>query len=736
MALLLHRLGRWCVNRRWRVLGAWVALLVGLTLLAGTIGGEAEDEFSIPGTEAQAAQDLLQERFPQAAGGSAQLVFHVDEGTIAGGGRLAAVAEVTTAVAALPGVESVTDPTATPSPDGRTLLAQVQYRDPLFDLGPADLEELQATFGAAEAAGVQVEVGGELAQAAEQPEAKAAELLGLGMAVIILLIAFGSVLAMGLPIGIALFGLGVSTALLALVAAVLPVPTSTPVLASMIGIGVGIDYALFVVTRHREHLHDGMTVAESAARATATAGQAVIFAGGTVVIAILGLAISGIPMVTIMGIGAAIVVAVMVLATITLLPALLGFAGHRIDRFRVLRARTDRATTESIWSRWGAAVARHPWPYLVGSLALLLTLAAPLLSIRFGQTDAGTAAPESTQRQAYDIVAESYGPGVNGPLVLALESGDRAAVDEVTTALEGVEGVAFVVPAVVSPDGDAAVLQVIPTTSPQAEGTTDLVHRLREDVLVDLDTEVQVGGLTATFVDLSDKVASRLPWFIGAVVGLSFLLLMVVFRSILVPLKAAVMNLLSIGAAYGVIVAVFQWGWGKGLVGLEEAVPIVAFVPMMMFAILFGLSMDYEVFLLSRVREEYLRTGDNTGSVISGIASTARVITSAALIMISVFLGFVLGEDPIVKMMGLGLATAVFVDATIVRVVLVPATMRLMGDANWWLPAWLDRLLPHLDVEGGHGLPAPELEDPEPPSTDDDPDPEPIDPRLPALADA
>jgi RND superfamily putative drug exporter len=401
----------------------------------------------------------------------------------------------------------------------------------------------------------------------------------------------------------------------------------------------------------------------------------------------------------------------MVLATITLLPALLGFAGHKIDRLRIFRAHHDHAGKASVWSRWGAAVARRPWPYLLASLAVLLALAAPLTSIRFGQTDAGSAAPESTQRQAYDIVADAYGPGVNGPLLLAVESGDQAVVDEVVQAVTGEEGVLLVAPSQISPEGDAAIVPVIPTSGPQDEGTSQLIHHLRDDVLPTIDVPVHVGGLTATFVDLSDKVASRLPWFIGAVVGLSFLLLMLVFRSVLVPLKAALMNLLSIGAAYGVIVAVFQWGWAKGLVGLEETVPIVAFVPMMMFAILFGLSMDYEVFLLSRVREEYLRTGDNTGSVISGIASTARVITSAALIMISVFLGFVLGEDPVVKMMGLGLATAIFVDATVVRVVLVPATMRLLGDANWWLPAWLDRILPHLDVEGGARLPAPELED-------------------------
>jgi RND superfamily putative drug exporter len=711
MALALHRLGRWCVDHRKRVVLLWVAALLVLGVAANRGGGEYADDFRVPGVESQAARDLLEERFPEAAGGSAQVVFHTEDGGILDGRRGPAIQQTVDEIAARPNVASVTDPTTSPSPDGTTLLAQVQYDVELTDLTRADMDALLDAGAPLADRGIDIEVGGELPQYVEQPEQGVAEMIGLLAAVVILLVAFGSILAAGLPIGIALFGLGVSMTLLTLVAGVLDVPTTTPILASMIGIGVGIDYALFVVTRHREHLHDGMTVAESAARAIATAGQAVIIAGGTVVIAILGLAISGMPMVTIMGLGSAIVVGVMVLATVTLLPALLGFAGHRIDRFSVFRTHHDHAGKESVWSRWGAAVARRPWPYLLASLAVLLALAAPLVSMRFGQTDAGTAAPESTQRQAYDIVADAYGPGVNGPLLLAIESGDQAVVDRVVEAVSGEEGVLIVAPPQISPEGDAAIVPVIPTTGPQEVGTSKLIHHLRSDMLPTIDTPVHVGGLTATFVDLSDKVASRLPWFIGAVVGLSFLLLLVVFRSVLVPLKAAVMNLLSIGAAYGVIVAVFQWGWAKGIVGLEETVPIVAFVPMMMFAILFGLSMDYEVFLLSRVREEYLRTGDNTGSVISGIASTARVITSAALIMISVFLGFVLGEDPVVKMMGLGLATAIFVDATIVRVVLVPATMRLLGDANWWLPRWLDRILPHLDVEGGAGLPTPEYED-------------------------
>ncbi len=708
MALRLHHLGRWCVLHRRRVLVLWLALLLGFGVLAATVGGSTSDDFRVPDVESQRALDLLRERFPDAAGGSAVLVLHADEGRLDTLADRHAVDAVVADVGELPGVLAAEGPQ--PSPDGTTALVSVQYEGELTDLGRDDVDALLDAGAPLAERGIRTEVGGELPQFVDQAETGPAELIGIGAAVLILLFAFGSVLAMGIPIGIALFGLGLSISLIGLLALVVGVPTTAPVLASMVGLGVGIDYALFVVSRHREHLQAGMTVTEAAGRATATAGQAVIFAGGTVVIAILGLAIAGIPMVAVMGVATAIVVAVMVVASITLLPALLGFAGHKMDELRVFRPRHDGPDHISIWTRWGEAVGRRPWPYLVASLALLLALAAPLLSIRFGMTDSGAMPDSTTQRRAYDLIAEGFGAGVNGPLLLTVESGDEAAAQQVVDAVADEPDVALALAPQFSPEGDAAIVVVIPESAPQDVATSELIHHLRDDVLPEVDVPVYVGGLTATFIDLPEKVADRLPWFIATVVGLSFLLLMVLFRSILVPLKAALMNLLSIGAAYGVIVAVFQWGWMKGVVGLEETVPIVAFIPMMMFAILFGLSMDYEVFLLSRVREEYLATGDNTGSVIAGISSTARVITSAALIMICVFLGFALGEDPVVKMMGIGLAVAVFVDATLVRVVLVPATMRLLGDANWWLPSWLDRILPHVDVEGGHGLPEPEYE--------------------------
>jgi len=425
-------------------------------------------------------------------------------------------------------------------------------------------------------------------------------------------------------------------------------------------------------------------------------------------IALLGLWISGIAFVGMMATAAAIVVLVAVVAAVTLLPALLGFAGNAIDKLSIHRQRhVDPAmpTKENIWGRWGRAVERRPWRYFIGAVVVLVLLAVPLFSMKLGFPDDGTAPTSETRRQAYDLLSEGFGPGFNGPLLLAVELDDPAALqglEGLNSAIAATDGVAAVTPPQPNEAGDAAIIQVIPTTSPQDQATTDLVRRLRDDTIPGATPDgavVHVGGATATFIDLSDRITNALPWFIAAVVLLSFLLLMVVFRSVLVPLKAAVLNLLSIGAAYGVVVAIFQWGWGRSLLGIDQLIPIVSFVPMMMFAVLFGLSMDYEVFLLSRIREDYLKTGNNVESVVTGISTTARVITSAALIMIAVFLSFVTQPDPVAQMFGIGLAVAVFIDATIVRIVLVPATMVLLGDANWWLPGWLDRILPNMNLE-------------------------------------
>jgi RND superfamily putative drug exporter len=725
MASFLHRVGGAAVRHRRLVVLAWLVAALSLFGLSRTAGGELSDEFRVPGVESQQALDLMIDRFPEMSGVTAQVVFHAEDGTFDDLDNALAMEAAVEAIGDLPAVGFAADPndTGAISPDRTIGMAYVQYEVQASELPEGAFEALEETAEIAREAGLQVEFGGELVRFVERPETGTAEMIGIAAAVVILLMAFGSVIAGGMPIGLALFGLATGFSLVTIVAAFMDIAEVAPILASMIGLGVGIDYALFVVTRHRQHLAEGMTVEESAARANATAGQAVVFAGGTVVVAICGLALVGIPFIATMGYAAAIVVGVMVLASVTLLPALLGFAGMKLatsslpwaKKREAREAREREAGVESSggWQRWGNHVARHPWVYVIVSTAVLLLLAVPLLSMRLGQTDAGNNAADTTSRKAYDLIADGFGPGMNGPLVLSVglsgdDRRDGAALDTLVEELRADGDVLFANDAIVNPAGDAAMITVIPRSAPQAEATTELVHRIRSEIVPQAEgVETYVGGMTATFIDVSDRVAERMPWFIGAIVGMSFLLLVLVFRSILVPLKAAVMNVLAIGAAYGVVVAVFQWGWAKDLIGLESTVPIVSFVPMFMFAILFGLSMDYEVFLLSRVREEYLHTGDNTRSVTTGIASTARVIASAALIMISVFFGFVLGTDPIIKMMGVGLAVAVFLDATIVRLVLVPASMRLMGHANWWLPKWLDRILPNLDIEGDSGLPAP-----------------------------
>lgn len=739
MSHALYRLGRFAAEKPWTVIGAWVALAALVIGMSAGFGRELEDSFAVPGLDSQQAIELLSEAQSDRAGLTAQIVVTPLDPTTTffeSASAQAELAEIQAGAAALEHVLFTTDPAAAlaadpasaaqsggVSADGRVALIRVQY-PVIEELSASDLEalkEFRLEIGADSP--LQVEMGGDLFSSFQEPETGIGEMIGLVAAVIILLVAFGSVIAMGLPIGMALFGLALGISSMSLINYLVDIPSWAPQMASMIGLGVGIDYALFLVTRHREFLGQGMTVAESVGRSAATAGQAVIFAGGTVVIAILGLAVSGVPFMTAAGIATSVVVLIMVAASITLLPAFLGLAGHRVNgrtskRVRMAAKADAAAATDHVtpgWERWGSHVANNAWPYAIGVTVLLLALTAPVLSLQLGFPDEGTLPDTRTERRGYDLVAESFGPGVNGPLVIAIDtSQDASQVQNLSTQVLADPGIAAVSPADINTEAGVATIVAFPNTAPQDDATLDTVQRIRSEIIPPLfdssPARAHVGGATAGFADIGDRVNDRLPLFIAAVIVLSFLLLMFVFRSILVPLKAALLNLLSIGAAYGVLVMVFQWGWGAGLIGLESTVPIVSFIPMFMFAILFGLSMDYEVFLLSRVREEYLVTGDNDSSVIHGIASTARVITSAALIMISVFLGFVLGDDPTIKMMGLGLATAIFVDATIVRVVLVPATMKLMGDANWWIPGWLDRILPTIDIEGEGGLPEPEME--------------------------
>ncbi len=736
MSSALYRLGRFAARRPWAVLGVWLGVAVAVMAASATFGRELEDAFEAPGLDSTTATELLTAAESDAAGPTAQVVVTPTDGGsfFASPAARASLAAVQDTVAALPHVLGTTDPagvmalgeagaiaSGSVSADGRVALIRVQYAV-LDELGPEDLALLKGVAADLDAgSGLQVELNGDLFFAFGEPETNIGELIGLFAAVVILLLAFGSLIAMGLPIGLALFGLALGISSMSLITYLIEIPSWAPDIASMVGLGVGIDYALFVVTRHREFLARGMTVEESVGRATATAGQAVIFAGGTVVIAILGLAVAGVPFMTAAGVAISVTVLLMVVASVTLLPAFLGLAGHRINRWGLPRRRVAAAAPGVRWERWGSHVARHAWAYAIGVTVLLLAVAAPVLAMRLGFPDDGSLPQSRSQRRAYDLVADGFGPGSNGPLVIAVElAGDPSVLEPLQAAIGADPGIAAVAPAQVNAAADVATIIAIPRSAPQDDATYATIDRLRAEVfpavLAGGDASAHVGGQTATFGDIGGRVSDRLALFIAAVLVLSFLLLTLVFRSVVVALKAALMNLLSIGAAFGVLVMVFQWGWGKDLIGLETTVPVVAFIPMFMFAILFGLSMDYEVFLLSRVREEYLRTGDNDTSVLHGIAITARVITSAALIMISVFLGFVLGEDPVTKMMGLGLATAIFIDATIVRMVLVPATMKLMGDANWWLPGWLDRRLPRIDIDGEAGLPEPEMEPAERPS--------------------
>ncbi|WP_404198270.1 MMPL family transporter [Streptomyces tauricus] len=727
----LLRLGANAARHPWRVIAAWLVAATLAVLAAVAFGGRTSDSMTAPGLDSQRAAELIERARTGQEGMTAQVVVTPLDGAVTFFGHDSARTALTrlrTEVERLPHVLGTSDPAGAldaggdtavrgglVSADGRIAVVRVQYPDQsrlsaddldaLVDLGDRLRAELP----------LRIEMGGNLFYAFSDADGGTSELIGLLAAAAILFLAFGSLVAAALPIGMAVFGLTVGVATMTVLAGVTDVPTFAPVLGSMVGLGVGIDYALFVLARHREYLARGLDPHEAAGRAVATAGRPVVFAGGTVVVSILGLAVANVPFMTVGGFAVSIVVLIMVLASVTLLPAFLGAAGPRLARAgrigRALRTRKPGrlarrrdpaagAAHAAGWRRWIGHVSRHPVPYAVGAAGLLLTAALPVLGLRVGLPDDGSLPPSRTERQAYDLVAEGFGPGTNGPLVIAADpTGDPGVLDRLVGAVAADPGIASVAPTHIDRATGIATLVVFPTTSPQDKATADTIARLRTDVLPTATgpgpARAHVGGAAASLSDVGRRTSQRLPVFVAAVLAMSFLLLMLVFRSILVPLKAVLLNLLSIGAAYGIMVAVFQWGWGGALIGLEATVPIVSFIPMFLFAILFGLSMDYEVFLLSRVREEYLRTGDNGTAIVEGISRTARIITSAALIMVAVFLSFAVAEDPSTKMFGLGLATAILIDATVVRMVLVPATMTLLGRTNWWLPKWLDRMLPH-----------------------------------------
>lgn len=706
----LHRLSRWITRHPRGVVLLWLGLVLILAMVWRSNHGEFVSSLEIPGAESQQTVDFLRERFPVFAGDSAVVVIQSAEGISTDTAR-SEIELITAELQSIPGVTRVVPPYApgvdATSADGHTGFVLVQFETRADAVPASSVELLHQLRETHDREGFQVELGGQVVTAAEQEPPSKSEALGVIAAVIILLFAFGSVVAMGLPLATAFIGLFSSFMMIGILALRLDLSPETRAFTAMIGIGVGIDYALFIVTRYREELRAGRTVPDAVVVAITTAGRSILFAGSIVVVALLGLLTMGIPFVGALGIAAAIVVTLAVLVALTFLPALLTLIGPHIDRWRIPSRRTESANEgETFWYRLAALSQRRPWTIVVASLLILLALAAPAFDMRIGASDAGNNPQSSTTRRAYDLLSDGFGVGFNGPLTIVVDVNDATAPDavqRVVAALVITDGVARVSDPVINPSGDAVVISVVPQTSAQSAATTDLVHTLRGDTL---PTSLEgtgavalVGGPTAASIDIADQISERLPYFFAVVIGISVILLVVVFRSLAIPFQAAAMNLLSIGAAYGVLVAVFQWGWGAGLFGVDRTGPIESFLPMMLFAVLFGLSTDYQVFLVSRIQEKWLRTGDNREAISHGVATTARVITAAASIMVVVFLSFTLGDARIVKEFGLGMATAVFVDATIIRMLLVPAMMGLFGHWNWYLPAWLDRVLPRLSLE-------------------------------------
>ncbi|WP_167305922.1 MMPL family transporter [Nocardioides euryhalodurans] len=709
---MLVRLADWCYRRRRLVVLAWIAALVGGFALANTFGGELKQDYLQPGSESRAAADTLENNFPQRAGDTIQVVVHSEDGFASPQAQARAEA-IFTDVADSDHVVGVASPFVDGgaqqiSQDGTTAYAEVALDQRDSDFTPDQAKALVEPILEAGDDTVQVEVGGPVA-ALSQTAPFGTEGIGLLAAAVILLFTFGSAVAMGLPLVTAVFGLGTAIALGELLRRVVDVPDWAPPTAAMVGLGVGIDYALLIVTRFRSNLAEGHEPRRATVGAIATAGRAAVFAGLVVIVSMLGILLVGLSSLNGFAFTVSLAVLLVMTASVTLLPALLGFTGRNIERLHVpFFGKNPHAYNTSRWYRWSRFVQRRPWAAAVGGLAVLLTLAAPFLGLRLGFPDAQNDPPSFTTSRAYALLADGFGPGFSGPLVLTVQGASGGelltATDAVGDQLAEVDGVARVSPAVVNDDGDTAVLSVVATTSPQDEATSDLVDVLRDtavpDAVAGTGLTVDVGGMAAANLDITRGVADRLLLFFGGVLLVSFLLLMMVFRSVVVPLKAVLMNLLASAAAFGVLTVAVSGGWLGELVGIPGATPVPILLPIGIFAILFGLSMDYEVFLLSRIKEEYDRTGDNALAVADGLAKSARVITAGAAVMVTVFLSFALGVDVYGKMFGIGLAAAVLIDATIVRMVLVPATMELLGDRNWWLPGWLDRLLPTIDVDG------------------------------------
>ena len=770
MTGVLHAIATFCVKRKFAVLATWLVVVIALIAASHRLGDNTNDNLSLPGTDSQRATDALEKSFPNQANGSSPIVVHARSGKLTDAKNAEAVNESAAAVAKEPHVASVVNPLSAQGASALSKDKSTGYMSVTLSVSPGSLskEEVQTIIGganAAKAAGLEVETGGQLGQKVSKPATESSELIGIIAAMIILTLTFGTVVSMVLPIFNAIVGLLATLSIIRMLGHVATVPTVAPTLATMIGLGVGIDYALFIVTRHFRGMRDGLSVEESIARAAATSGGAVFFAGGTVTIALVSLAVAGIPLITTLGFMSAIAVVVAVLAALTLLPAMLGITGPRINSLRVRHPPLDEQIHNGLWSKWANEIARFPLIAGLAALAILIPLTIPLLSLNLGQQDIAALSTTTTARKAYDLLAKNFGAGINGPLIVAVSLGSPAKAPSTASSGSGksssgtskqaagstsgssssgqsgqsgqssqaqgdpraadprlqtlqkdiaqTPNVAAVTPAQIDKAGTAAFFNVVSTNGPAEAATTDLVEKLRSSVIPKAtkgtDEKADVGGSTAGYIDLASRISEKLPLQILVVIALSFVLLILAFRTAVIPAQAAVMNLLSIGASYGVLTAIFQYGWLSGLIGLNSAVPIVSYVPLFMFAVLFGLSMDYEVFLVSQIEEHVHAGEDNRSSVVSGLVTSARVITAAALIMVFVFGSFVLNGDPTIKQFGVGLAVAVVLDATVVRCLLVPALMLLMGKVNWWMPGWLERVVPHVSIEGAEFFKARDL---------------------------
>jgi RND superfamily putative drug exporter len=708
-------LARWCVRHRLAAVLLWLLAFGGVTAAASVAGSAYSNNYEVPGTESGRATQLLKDGSPGLGGDSDTVVWHTDSGSVRAADVEQTMTRALDEIAALPGVASVAGPyddqgAERISEDGHTAYATVTFEKSAENLDADQVRAVVSTAEEAEADGLQVELGGNAIALTESSGGHIAEIVGVIVAAVVLFLAFGSLAASLLPIATALIGVGTAYAGIGLLGHVMTVADFAPMLGMLIGLGVGIDYALFIVTRHRRGLKRGLSVTEAATSAVATTGRAVVFAGATVCIALLGMLILRLGFLNGVAIAASLTVVLTVAASVTLLPALLSFIGMRALSRRERRRLTEHGPEPEVptgfAARWSAFVERHPKKLGAVALVVMTLLALPALSLRLGTSDQGNNPQTSTTRQAYDLLADGFGPGVNGPLTLVSEvhgAADKLALDNLDSTLRSTDGVAAVTPVTYNSGGGTAYLSVVPESSPQSPQTSELVDHLRGEVLPRAESgtslDLHVGGVTAGYDDFADVIVGKLPLFVGVVIGLGCVLLLLAFRSIGIPLKAAVMNIAAVASSFGVVVAIFQWGWGSELLGLGRAGPIEPFLPVIMVSVLFGLSIDYQVFLVSRMYEEWLETGDNRRAVRVGLAETSRVINSAAVIMISVFLAFVLSGDRVIAMFGIALAAAVALDAFVLRTLLVPALMHLLGGANWWLPGRLDRSLPRISIE-------------------------------------